>query len=204
MTFQMLIPLALLFLAARSQRSTSQPSASPLTTPQDKAKLVTEMAKKELARKLRKKVAMRAAAAVPAKPKPGAPVVQDSEATRAQAAVNAAVAAAVKNAAVTGAPIDKEQIREAAKLSIKEAEVAADAPAASTLSAGPIRSPKEAATSLRDFLARTGRFGTLKDRPEEVRAAQRDLGVKVDGIVGPVTRAAAKKAGVTLPPLKRK
>lgn len=61
------------------------------------------------------------------------------------------------------------------------------------------RSPKEAANALKAFLTKTHRFGSKSDRPEEIKSAQRDLGVKDDGIVGPITRAAAKKQGVTLP-----
>lgn len=64
------------------------------------------------------------------------------------------------------------------------------------------RTPKQAAQSLMAFLIKTGRFGTLKDRPEEVKAAQRDMGLTPDGIVGKRTRAAAQKQGVALPPIK--
>lgn len=64
------------------------------------------------------------------------------------------------------------------------------------------RTPKQAAGELQQFLIKTGRFGSKKDRPAEVIAAQRDLGVKPDGIVGPKTRAAARKQGVALPPVK--
>jgi hypothetical protein len=66
------------------------------------------------------------------------------------------------------------------------------------------RDPKKAAGDLQQFLIKTGRFGSKKDRPAEVIAAQRDLGVKPDGIVGPKTRAAAAKAGVALPPMPTK
>lgn len=59
---------------------------------------------------------------------------------------------------------------------------------------------KDAAGSLLAFLIKTRRFGSTKDRPAEVLAAQRALGVKPDGIVGPSTRAAAAKLGVALPP----
>lgn len=61
---------------------------------------------------------------------------------------------------------------------------------------------QQAAKDLLKFLLRTGRFGTLKDRPAEVKAAQLALGVQPDGIVGPRTRAAARKQGVALPPVK--
>jgi hypothetical protein len=63
------------------------------------------------------------------------------------------------------------------------------------------RTPKDAAKALQKFLLKTGRFGTLKDRPQEVILAQRDLGVAADGIVGKRTRAAAAKQGVALPPV---
>lgn len=61
------------------------------------------------------------------------------------------------------------------------------------------RAPAQAARDLAEFLRRTHRFGSKTDRPAEVQTAQRDLGVPADGIVGPRTRAAAKRAGVTLP-----
>lgn len=61
------------------------------------------------------------------------------------------------------------------------------------------RSPRDAAIELKTFLVQTKRFGSATDHPLEVKAAQSDLGVEPDGIVGPKTRAAAKKAGVTLP-----
>jgi hypothetical protein len=61
------------------------------------------------------------------------------------------------------------------------------------------RSAKLAAQDLLAFLLRTGRYGSRADRPAEVIAAQRDLGVKPDGIVGPKTRAAARKQGVAIP-----
>lgn len=66
------------------------------------------------------------------------------------------------------------------------------------------RSPKQAALDLQKFLLKTGRHGTLKDRPAEVKAAQIDLGLKPDGIVGKRTRAATEKLGVALPPANPK
>lgn len=65
------------------------------------------------------------------------------------------------------------------------------------------RTPKQAALDLQSFLERTQRFGSKSDRPDEVRAAQRDLGVTPDGIVGPITRKAAAVWNVTLPAAKR-
>lgn len=61
------------------------------------------------------------------------------------------------------------------------------------------RSPRDAAADLAAFLRKTKRFGSNADKPAEVKAAQSDLGVEPDGLVGPKTRAAAKKYGVTLP-----
>lgn len=61
------------------------------------------------------------------------------------------------------------------------------------------RSPRDAAADLSAFLRKTHRFGSAADRPAEVQDAQTDLGVEADGIVGPKTRAAAKRAGVSLP-----
>jgi peptidoglycan hydrolase-like protein with peptidoglycan-binding domain len=66
--------------------------------------------------------------------------------------------------------------------------------------AAPDAKKKAAANALLQFLIKTGRFGGGKDRPNEVKAAQRDLGVKPDGIVGPKTRTAALNQGVALPP----
>lgn len=65
---------------------------------------------------------------------------------------------------------------------------------------------RAAAQKLLKFLIATGRFGTLahdikskKDRPAEIKEAQRVLRVAPDGIVGPKTRAAAAAVGVALP-----
>jgi hypothetical protein len=65
---------------------------------------------------------------------------------------------------------------------------------------------RAAAQKLLKFLIATGRFGTLahdtkskKDRPAEIKEAQRVLRVSPDGIVGPQTRAAAAAVGVALP-----
>jgi len=61
------------------------------------------------------------------------------------------------------------------------------------------RTPRAAAEDLREFLTQTRRFGSRADRPVEVKLAQRDLRLTPDGIVGPKTRAAAARTGVTLP-----
>lgn len=62
-----------------------------------------------------------------------------------------------------------------------------------------VSSPAVAAQRLAVFLTRTNRFGSKVDHPEEIKTAQRDLKVAADGVVGPKTRAAAKKAGTVLP-----
>jgi peptidoglycan hydrolase-like protein with peptidoglycan-binding domain len=61
------------------------------------------------------------------------------------------------------------------------------------------RSPLEAATALQGWLVKTKRWGSAKDRPNEIKAAQQDLHVEPDGIVGPATRAACEKLGISLP-----
>lgn len=61
---------------------------------------------------------------------------------------------------------------------------------------------EQAAKALAAFVQRTGRFGHDKDRPPEIRAAQRGMGMprrEQDGIVGPKTRLRAVALGVTLP-----
>ena len=66
--------------------------------------------------------------------------------------------------------------------------------------AAPDTAKKDAAQKLLLFLVKTGRFGGGKDKPAEIKAAQKALGVKPDGIVGPKTRTAALNQGVALPP----
>lgn len=108
-----------------------------------------------------------------------------------RAAVNAVVSDVVKT---TTAPATVTTTAPATALPVA---VAPSSPAAP-----PKRSPKDAAQALRSFLLRTKRFGSRTDRPQQVRDAQRDLGVEPDGIVGPKTRAAARAAGSILPPKK--
>jgi len=62
-----------------------------------------------------------------------------------------------------------------------------------------VRTPRQAAEALAAFLRETKRFGSASDRPEETRQAQRDLGIKPDGIVGPITRKTAALWNVQLP-----
>lgn len=64
----------------------------------------------------------------------------------------------------------------------------------------PKLTPRETARALALHLRKTHSFGT-KAKPDPIVAqAQRDLDVSpADGIVGPATRAAARRAGVTLP-----
>lgn len=80
----------------------------------------------------------------------------------------------------------------------KPAAAKRPAPASSSPAPAPSKA-KASAIALRNFLAQTHRFGTKNDRPAEVSAAQRAMGLKPDGIVGPSTRARAKTLGVTLP-----
>jgi hypothetical protein len=72
-------------------------------------------------------------------------------------------------------------------------------PAAATPDAAFQRTPKQAAEALQAFLQRTKRFGSGSDRPQEVKDAQRDMGIKADGIVGPITRKTAQLWSVSLP-----
>jgi hypothetical protein len=60
--------------------------------------------------------------------------------------------------------------------------------------------PKKAAESLQKYLLGGGKFGTANYPSEVVASVQRVLMVADDGILGPQTRAAARKYGVVLPP----
>jgi len=60
--------------------------------------------------------------------------------------------------------------------------------------------PQKAAQGLQKYLVDGGKFGTADHPSEVVAAAQRALMVADDGILGPQTRAAARKYGVVLPP----
>lgn len=172
--------MGLLLLASISRRAGSAPQQGPIPTPPPGATT-------------RRKVGPFAAKAPPirAKPirtdpyKPPANPVQivTSAVPAAQAPEQAAVDAAVSQAIRQDLPMPPT--------------AATNVP---VVPGG--RNPKDAAKALLAFLLRTGRFGTLKDQPQEVKDAQRDLGVKADGIVGPKTRAAARKQGVALPPIK--
>jgi murein L,D-transpeptidase YcbB/YkuD len=169
-----------LFVLARytARNGSGASSPPPLTQAQKLAQIVklTQLAKQK--------------PKPPAKPQPKAavrpvigPVVIDHpDVTPAgQAPLQAAVDAAVTQA-------------------IRETPAAPATPAAAPAAAK--RTPLQAAKDLKAFLLRTGRHGTLKDRPAEVKAAQRDMGLTDDGIVGKRTRAAAQKLGVALPPAK--
>ena len=126
----------------------------------------------------------------PQGPKPNPPPVPAPQDPAEQAAVNAAVHAAIKEEAARGNP--------AAMTPASPIDAAHD-PTPDPW-AQEQRTPKQAAAQLRVFLHATKRCGTKTDRPDEVKSAQADMRVKpVDGIVGPSTRAAAKKLGVTLP-----
>ena len=66
-------------------------------------------------------------------------------------------------------------------------------PAQSTLT------PAQAAVALRDYLAKSGDFGSKAHPSSIVAQYQGQIGTSADGIVGPKTRTAASKYGVTLP-----
>jgi murein L,D-transpeptidase YcbB/YkuD len=97
--------------------------------------------------------------------------------------------------ATPATPAERAAVEQAVKQAIAQHQAAESAAPSSSS-----RSPKQAAQELAAFLKRTGRFGSDRDRAPEILAAQRDLGVAADGIVGPVTRTAAAKQGVRLPP----
>ena len=59
--------------------------------------------------------------------------------------------------------------------------------------------PAQAAVALRDYLAKSGDFGSKAHPSSIVAQYQGQLGTSADGIVGPKTRTAASKYGVTLP-----
>jgi len=61
--------------------------------------------------------------------------------------------------------------------------------------------PKQAAQALKDYLIRTSDFGSDDKKSPTVKEYQRLMGMGSDaiGIVGPKTRAKAKRLGVTLP-----
>lgn len=59
--------------------------------------------------------------------------------------------------------------------------------------------PAEAAKQLRDYLLATGDFGDKAHPSSKVKELQGPLGTTADGIVGPNTRTAASKYGITLP-----
>ena len=72
-------------------------------------------------------------------------------------------------------------------------------PPSTAIAPGASPAAKTAALQLMTFLLATRRFGSTKDKPAEIRAAQKALGVTADGIVGPKTRAASAAVGVELP-----
>lgn len=186
--YQLIVP-AILLVAALSQRkgSTPTPAAAPRAPqprvralrPQPRAAPPTAAAPVAIRRIKRKRSKGFRAPPAPVPPPGGAPPVRltvehpEVLPVGVQTADQAAVDAAVSQA-----------IRETPNVDEAERERKA-----------------QAARDLTRFLIRTGRFGTLKDRPQEVIAAQTALGVKPDGIVGPRTRAAAAAVGVALPPI---
>lgn len=95
-------------------------------------------------------------------------------------------------------PTDQVEVDAAIEQAVRDLTKPPNVTLAPPKEGSPIRTV--AARNLLEFLIRTGRFGSSTDKPEEIKAAQRDLGVPADGMVGPSTRAAALRAGVALPP----
>jgi len=63
----------------------------------------------------------------------------------------------------------------------------------------PNATPQQAAQDLADYLRGGGQFGTKRHPSPEVHKAQVALGLRPDGVVGPLTRNAARAVGVVLP-----
>jgi hypothetical protein len=59
--------------------------------------------------------------------------------------------------------------------------------------------PTQAAAALADYLREGGSFGSAAHPSAAVGHAQRAIGLKVDGIVGPKLRRATRALGVILP-----
>lgn len=95
-------------------------------------------------------------------------------------------------------PTDQVEVDAAVEQAVRDLTKPPNVTLAPPKEGSPIRTV--AARTLLEFLIRTGRFGSSTDKPDEIKAAQRDLGVPADGMVGPSTRAAALRAGVALPP----
>jgi len=208
----LLVPALLMFAALSQRKGEAQPQAAtkPGTRTRPSAAR-PRAAPPPTAAQARQP--MPAARAMPAKHKPSKPtqtqtITHEPEhpnvipaPPQAQAAVDAAMSQVVKD--------------------MRVAQETSTSPATSTPT--PMPPPQEhvevgpavvfdekkraAAQKLLAFLIKTGRFGTMahdtkhkKDRPNEIKVAQRALGVEPDGIVGPQTTAAAAAVGVALPP----
>lgn len=175
-----LIPLGLLFLANTVKRDTKGgPTPTPPpggTTPQP----VTKKAVRDalITRALKKK-AERAEAAI----KATQPIRSDPY---------PAPHVTVEHPDVIPSPPQEQAAVDATMAQVIRDQQKAAAPADDA--------KRAAATRLMTFLIKTGRFGGGKDKPNEVKQAQKALGVKADGIVGPKTRTAALNVGVALPP----
>lgn len=196
MQLQLILPLALLFLGLTGERAKlaqRQPSPKPKPKPQPSAARRTMPAKAAAPARGGKRTPAPARPAAASQTFP----LQTEEEMRQRAGVDAAVHQAVKEhiqkTETSVSPASSSPILDPFKEEHPQPKSELIDPFP------PQRTAAQAAKDLKSFLVRTKRFGTKQDKPEEVKAAQRDLGVKDDGIVGPVTRAAAKKAGTTLP-----
>lgn len=188
------IPIGLLLLTSLTRRGAAEAGPGPAPTPPpggttpQRARAPQRTAATRAADQRVKQVLKQKATPKPAVTIEHPDVIPASHAPE-RAAVDAAVSQAIRD---SGHPMPTP---------IPAAQ-AAPQPSAAPQASG--RSPKDAAKALQAFLLKTGRFGSNSktDRPQEVKDAQRDLGVVPDGIVGPKTRAAAKRQGVALPPVK--
>lgn len=182
----LLLPIGLLLLASlgkRQQQPSQQQQTGPKPTPPPGATVRRRKVRPVLVRKGKAITAQPLRGDPYAPPKPT--VINDTTPVPAaqapeQAAVDAAMAQVVRDTLAPKAPPPA---------------------AANPVQAAPKRkrSPRDAAKSLLSFVLNTGRFGSKKDRPQQIKDAQRDMGLTPDGIIGPKTRAAAAKHGVALP-----
>jgi murein L,D-transpeptidase YcbB/YkuD len=119
-----------------------------------------------------------------------------------QAAVDAAVTAAIREEQGRAAKVETQAAKVDAKAAVDALRAKVDETSTLPKDEGVTvakREPKQVAQALAAFLTATHRFGSKTDPVDEVKAAQGELGLKADGIVGPATRTACAKLGVKLP-----